>query len=152
MDTNDGWSDTGLVIQGAGCIVNKVSIWYEISLETTIWSGPVDITWGDNGRVMLTAAHFSGVKAGAKLRFYYDQRTDVWAQAQMNYGNWSALIFPEIGQQMMVPTDIYGCEFASRVTAVTLTREILDNIQAKQGDCEDQTNVGIIIQIGRAHV
>ena len=146
MNTDDGWSDTGLVIQGAGCIINKISIWYEISLETTIWSGPIDITWGDNGRVMLSAAHFSGAKAGAKLRFYYDQKDQVWAQAQMNYGDWSALIFPEIGQQMMVPTDIYGWEFASRVTEVTLTREILDNIQAKQGDCEDQTNLGIIIQ------
>ena len=146
MNTDDGWSDTGLVIQGAGCIINKISIWYEISLETTIWSGPIDITWGDNGRVMLSAAHFSGAKAGAKLRFYYDQKDQVWAQAQMNYGDWSALIFPEIGQQMMVPTDIYGWEFASRVTEVTLTREILDNIQAKQGNCEDQTNVGIIIQ------
>ena len=146
MNTDDGWSDTGLVIQGAGCIINKISIWYEISLETTIWSGPIDITWGDNGRVMLSAATFNGVKAGAKLRFYYDQKDQVWAQAQMNYGDWSALIFPEIGQQMMVPTDIYGWEFASRVTEVTLTREILDNIQAKQGNCEDQTNVGIIIQ------
>ena len=146
MNTDDGWSDTGLVIQGAGCIINKISIWYEISLETTIWSGPIDITWGDNGRVMLSAAHFSGAKAGAKLRFYYDQKDQVWAQAQMNYGDWSALIFPEIGQQMMVPTDIYGWEFASRVTEVTLTREILDNIQAKQGNCEDQTNLGIIIQ------
>lgn len=29
---------------------------------------------------------------------------------------------------------------------LTLTQEILDNIQAKQGDCEDQINVGIIIQ------
>ena len=146
MNTNDGWSDTGFVIQGAGCIINKVSIWYEISLETTIWSGPVDITWGDNGRVMLPAANFNGTKAGAKLRFYYDQKDQVWAQAQMNYGDWSALIFPEIGQQMMVPTDIYGWEFASRITEVTLTREILDNIQAKQGECEGQTNVGIIIQ------
>ena len=146
MNTVDGWSDTGLVIQGAGCIINKISIWYEISLETTIWSGPIEITWGDNGRVMLSAATFNGVKAGAKLRFYYDQKDQVWAQAQMNYGDWSAVIFPEIGQQMMVPTDIYGWEFASRVTEVTLTREILDNIQAKQGDCEDQTNVGIIIQ------
>lgn len=36
--------------------------------------------------------------------------------------------------------------FESRVMELTLTQEILDNIQAKQGDCEDQTNVGIIIQ------
>ena len=146
MNNDDGWSDTGFVIQGAGCIINKVSVWYEISMETTIWSGPMEITWGDNGRVMLSAANFNGVKAGAKLRFYYDQKDQVWAQAQMNYGDWSALIFPEIGQQMMVPTDLYGWEFGSRITEVTLTREILDNIQAKQGDCEDQTNVGIIIQ------
>ncbi len=146
MNTNDGWSDTGLVIQGAGCIINKISVWYEISLETAIWTGPIDITWGDNGRVMIPAASFSGAKAGAKLRFYYDQKTDVWAQAQINYGDWSGLVFPEIGTNTLIPTDLYGWEFASRITEVTLTREILDNIQAKQGDCEDQTNVGIIIQ------
>ena len=146
MNTNDGWSDTGFVIQGAGCIINKVSVWYEISLETTIWSGPIEISWGNGGRVMLPASSFNGAKAGAKLRFYYDQKQDVWAQAQMNYGDWSALVFPEIGKQEMVPTDIYGWEFASRITEVTLTREILDNIQTKQGECEGQTNMGIIVQ------
>ena len=50
------------------------------------------------------------------------------------------------GSPTMVPTDIYGWSFESRVMELTLTQEILDNIQAKQGDCEDQTNVGIIIQ------
>lgn len=36
MNTNDGWSDTGFVIQGKGCVISRVSVWYKMSLETTI--------------------------------------------------------------------------------------------------------------------
>ena len=33
MNTNDGWSDTGFVIQGKGCVISRVSVWYKMSLE-----------------------------------------------------------------------------------------------------------------------
>ena len=116
-----------------------------VANEETVWAGPLDISWGDGGRVLVPAVSFAKVTAGTVMKVYFDQKDQTWAQAQFNYGDWSGIAF-SLFDTTMVPTDIYGWSFESRVLELTLTQEILDNIQAKQGDCEDQTNVGIIIQ------
>ena len=126
----------------------------EVLLEIkyiTGWEGNTEITWGVGGRVCVTTDKFEGVKAGAKMRLYYTQKDQVWAQAQINYGDWSGITFPEIGSNALVPTDIYGWfddGILDRCTEVTLTKEILDNIQAKKGDYGDENimNVGMLIQ------
>lgn len=115
-----------------------------VANEETVWAGPLDISWGDGGRVLVPAVSFAKVTAGTVMKVYFDQKDQTWAQAQFNYGDWSGIAF-SLFDTTMVPTDIYGWSFESRVMELTLTQEILDNIQAKQGDCEDQTNVGIII-------
>lgn len=116
-----------------------------VANEETVWAGPLDISWGDGGRVLVPAVSFAKVTAGTVMKVYFDQKDQTWAQAQFNYGDWSGIAF-SLFDTTMVPTDIYGWSFESRVMELTLTQEILDNIQTKQGDCEDQTNVGIIIQ------
>lgn len=116
-----------------------------VANEETVWAGPLDISWGDGGRVLVPAVSFAKVTAGTVMKVYFDQKDQTWALAQFNYGDWSGIAF-SLFDTTMVPTDIYGWSFESRVMELTLTQEILDNIQAKQGDCEDQTNVGIIIQ------
>ena len=116
-----------------------------VANEETVWAGPLDISWGDGGRVLVPAVSFAKVTAGTVMKVYFDQKDQTWAQAQFNYGDWSGIAF-SLFDTTMVPTDIYGWSFESRVMELTVTQEILDNIQAKQGDCEDQTNVGIIIQ------
>ena len=116
-----------------------------VANEETVWAGPLDISWGDGGRVLVPAVSFAKVTAGTVMKVYFDQKDQTWAQAQFNYGDWSGIAF-SLFDTTMVPTDIYGWSFESRVMELTLTQEILDNIQATQGDCEDQTNVGIIIQ------
>lgn len=116
-----------------------------VANEETVWAGPLDISWGDGGRVLVPAVSFAKVTAGTVMKVYFDQKDQTWAQAQFNYGDWSGIAF-SLFDTTMVLTDIYGWSFESRVMELTLTQEILDNIQAKQGDCEDQTNVGIIIQ------
>lgn len=137
----------GIVLQGENWIISKVSITYKVSLETTVWTGPVTITWSAGGRVVIPASTFNGVKAGAKMRFYFDQITDVWAQAQINDGSWSGLVFDEIGSNTLIPTDVYGWEFKSRVFEVILTRAILDQIEANKGTSDsDYPNAGVIIQ------
>lgn len=126
----------------------------EVLLEVnyiTGWEGRTEITWSAGGRVCVTADKFEGVKPGAKVRFYYTQKDQVWAQAQINYGDWTGLVFPEIGSNTIVPTDIYGWfsdGILDRCTEVTLTQEILDNIQEKKGDYGDENimNVGLLIQ------
>ena len=95
---------------------------------------------------MIPAASFVGVRANSKIKFFFTQKDQTWAQAQINYGNWSSLVFPEIGSGTLVPTDMYGWTFDSRILECTLTQEILDKIQANKGNCEDQINVGVIIQ------
>ena len=124
-------------------------------IKNVVWTGMVDITWGDGGRVMIPASAFEGVPAEARMVLRYSQKQDVWAQAQFNYGDWSGIDFNQAGEgvltfnQVLIPTDHYGWfsdGTLNRETAVILTQEILDNIQAKKGECEGQTNVGIIIQ------
>ncbi|MBQ8903405.1 MAG: hypothetical protein IJY73_03795 [Oscillospiraceae bacterium] len=129
-------------------VATPIEVLLEINYITG-WEGNTTITWSDGGRVYVPAAKFDGVKAGAKIRFYYTQKDQTWAQAQINYGDWSGLVFPELSGNTLVPTDIYGWfsdGILDRCTEFTLTKEILDNIQAKKGDAEDQKNVGIIIQ------
>lgn len=137
----------GIVLQGSDWIISKVSIKYQIPLEKAVWTGPVKITWSEGGRVVIPASTFASVKAGAKMRFYFDQITDVWAQAQINNGSWGGLIFSEIGSNTLIPTDVYGWTFASRIFEVKLTRAILDEIEAKKAAVDaDYPGAGLIIQ------
>ena len=117
------------------------------------WEGKTQITWGDGGRVLVPASKFLGVTPGTVMRLYYTQVDQQWDQAQFNYGDWSGINFNGTGgttfNQNLVPTDVYGW-FADgildRCTEVVLTKEILDNIEAKKGDAEGQSELGIIIQ------
>ncbi len=139
---------TATAISSLKLISSNGEIAYDVLVvanEETVWAGPLDISWGDGGRVLVPAVSFAKVTAGTVMKVYFDQKDQTWAQAQFNYGDWSGIAF-SLFDTTMVPTDIYGWSFESRVMELTLTQEILDNIQAKQGDCEDQTNVGIIIQ------
>lgn len=74
MDTSDGWSDTGLVIQGEGCIVNKVAVWYKISLETTVWKGSLDMAaWKVNHEMKPNSMFVdAGLKVGMTIRLYFN--------------------------------------------------------------------------------
>ena len=119
----------------------------------TVWEGSLQITWNDGGRVTVPAASFTGIPAGSKLRFYYTQVDQQWDQAQLNYGNWTGINFDDpagtVINGTLVPTDVYGWftdGILDRCTEVVLTKEILENIQANKGDCEDKTACGIIIQ------
>ncbi len=143
------------LISSNGEITYQITVTPATSVSKTVWSGMKEITWGDGGRVIIPAASFEGVPAGAKLTFFYTQKDQVWAQAQMNYGNWSGINFDQEGEgvvtfnQTLVPTDIYGWfsdGILSRETSVILSQDILNNIESLKGGCEDQTNCGIIIQ------
>lgn len=98
-----------------------------VANEETVWAGPLDISWGDGGRVLVPAVSFAKVTAGTVMKVYFDQKDQTWAQAQFNYGDWSGIAF-SLFDTTMVPTDIYGWSFESRVMELTLTQEILDNI------------------------
>ena len=116
------------------------------------WEGEMDITWNPGQRIVIPAIRFNDVKAGAKMRLYYTQKDQVWAQAQFDYGDWSKINFDNPAgttfDGTLVPTNIYGWfedGILDRCTEVVLTKEILANIQAKKADNDDVSNVGMII-------
>ena len=146
LQTLTDWGQS-VIFHGQNVVINNIVAVYKQSFEATVWTGPVTITWNECGRVVIPAYTFSGLKAGAKMRFYFDQIDQVWAQAQINDGSFSGLIFEEIGSNTLVPTDVYGWEFDKRVFEVTLTRAILDQIEAnKSPDDSDYPGAGLIIQ------
>lgn len=125
----------------------------EVLLEqviTTAWEGNMDITWSPGQRIVVPAKYFEGVTPGTKIRFYYTQKDQVWAQAQMNLGNWSGgVVFPEIGSNTLVPTDLYGWfsdGILDRITECTLTSDVLNSIIANKAEADGVPNIGLIIQ------
>ena len=146
LQTLTDWGQS-VIFHGQNVVINNIVAVYKQSFEATVWTGPVTITWNEGGRVVIPASTFSGLKAGAKMRFYFDQIDQVWAQAQINDGSFSGLTFNEIGSNTLIPTDVYGWEFDKRVFEVILTRAILDQIAAnKSPDDSDYPGAGLIIQ------
>lgn len=126
----------------------------EVLLEIqyiTAWEGNLEITWGDGGRVLIPAAKFNDVKPGAKMRLYYTQKADTWGQAQFDYGDWKLINFDGEADGAvkfdgtLVPTNVYGWTFDTRVTEVVLTKTILENIQAKKVAVEGMADCGLVI-------
>lgn len=97
MGTSDGWSDTALIIQGANCVVSKVTGEWEISLETTFWEGNADLTgWSGMGELAWNddaiANIFSTWKPGQVIRAYYT--TTGGSEPKLKFGrgeDWAAL-------------------------------------------------------------
>ena len=130
-------NDGGLVMTGANYILNKLTLWYENSLETVAFVGPVLLSWGDDGRFGIDMQYFKDAKPGSKMKLYITQNG--WGQAQLNDGAWAndAMFFPEVnGAYVKTSADD---EFAindpdATVFSVTLTQEVLDHILATPGD------------------
>lgn len=149
---NAGKGSDVKLISSNGEISYKFDFIPATEVSNVAWKGMTEITWSDGGRVMVPASAFDGVPAGAVITVSYTQKDQTWAQAQFNYGDWSGINFDKTGEgmvtfsQTLVPTNIYDWTFDSRETSMILTHEILDNIQAKKGECEGQKDCGIIIQ------
>lgn len=118
MNTADGWSDTGFVIQGQNCIVNKVSVWYEISMKTYLWKGSCGPTnWSGDRIVTIADADKALLKAGKTMgfEFYCDPSTDYWQVEFMNSW-WNTL--PSL---MNADGSRHIWEFAATDTSLTYT-------------------------------
>ncbi|MCQ2185138.1 MAG: hypothetical protein MJY92_00230 [Bacteroidales bacterium] len=122
---------SGISLTGNGCVIKKAESVKEISQEITVFEGPCDMTWGDDGRFGLAYEYFKDLKPGAKLIFYIEHTKD-WGQIQINDGWWkdSSYNFAEIGGAY-IKTDIIGT--ATRVE-LTLDAENLAIAQNNVGD------------------
>lgn len=97
MNTNDGWSTTGLIIQGQNCVLSKITGEWEISMETVFWEGSKDLTgwgamndfaWNDDAIANI----FSAWKPGQILRAYYTQTGGSEPKLKFARGeDWAAL-------------------------------------------------------------
>lgn len=126
MNTSDGWSDTGMVVQGAGLIVNKVTVYYEISLEVTIWDkgftignwdGCQDLAWG--------AFDWTTVSVGQTLTFYCEP-------SEAAAGGWYCLSL-RVGDAWGALNGVPGQYDNPVEVKVELTEEILTHLQTANG-------------------
>lgn len=108
QEYND-WGYCGL-FHGQGAIINKVSIIIEVALETTIWSGNVDLgSWSINYEINDgngNANLFDGIaKAGSILRVYVEAYAD-FSQIQLFDGHWAGLAFENNGDSNNFNSDM----------------------------------------------
>lgn len=125
--------NNGLVVCGTGFKVYSIQLITEISQETTIFEGPVSLTWSDDGRFGLATSYFENLSAGSKMIIYFTQ-TEAWGQAQINDAAWKdgGFSFPELGGAYL-NTDNIGDKSATSME-LTLTQEILDHMKEVVGD------------------
>jgi len=127
LTTSDGWSETGVVIQGEGCIVSHVTIEWEISLETTIWEGAWEnSSWGGNQDLAWGGYDWSTVKGGTTLRLYCTPTVadGEWWCVDIRHGDgWGAICGN--GHQLDTPE--------GGVATYVLSQEEVDDINAGGG-------------------
>ncbi len=115
------------LVSSNGEVTYPIYITNSAVVETIIFTGPLNITWGDGGRVMLPISDFELLRAGTILKLYFTQHAN-WGQLQLNYGNWANMPFTEIGGAY-ITTDILGDKSITEYE-LRLTQEGLDNIRA----------------------
>ena len=98
LGTDDGWSTTALVIQGQQCVVSKVHVEWENSLETVIWdAGWTCSGWGGNQDLAWGGYDWSSVKPGQILRLYLTPLVaegEWWCVSIRHADNWGNLPAP----------------------------------------------------------
>lgn len=98
LGTDDGWSTTALVIQGQQCVVSKVHVEWENSLETVIWdAGWTCSGWGGNQDLAWGGFDWSSVKPGQILRLYLTPLVaegEWWCVSIRHADNWGNLPAP----------------------------------------------------------
>lgn len=122
LTTDDGWSETAMVIQGEGTVVSKVHIEWEQSLETVIWNnGWTCSGWGGNQDLAWGGFDWTTAKAGQILRFYTTPLVadgEWWCISLRHGTGWGSLPDPILGQY----------DTPANPLEVTLTAEVLQDL------------------------
>lgn len=117
----------GLVITGSEFVLNKVTIEWEISLETVIWNAGWTCTgWGGNQDLAWGGYDWSTVKPGQKLRFYITTTVpdgDWWCISLRHGDGWGNLPAP-------IPAQYDTPELPLEVE---LTADVIADLVAKGG-------------------
>jgi hypothetical protein len=128
------------LISSNGTVTYTVYVTLSGIVETTVFEGPLEVTWGDGGRVFLPVSEFQHLSAGAILKIYFTQK-DAWGQIQINNGAWTTIKFDELSNDGYITTDVLGDKSITEKELV-LTTAILDNVKANA----DGSGNGFILQ------
>lgn len=128
----------GLVMTGANYILNKLTLWYENSLETPFYEGPVvidgwsgfqDFAWNQD----IIDNLISSWKAGQTFRIYYNTLTADTGKIKVGQGsNWAGLddliALPETDGE-----GYFECPAPNGVIAFQLTAGAIDQMINNNG-------------------
>lgn len=128
----------GLILTGCNYIANKVTLWYENSLETTFYEGSAvvdgwgalqDFAWKDD----IIANLISTWKAGQTFRIYYNTLTGDTGKIKIGQGsNWAGLAgtiaSPDTNEE-----GYFDCPAPNGVVAYQLTQEDIDQMINNNG-------------------
>lgn len=91
MNADDGYSDTGIIIQGEGVVISKVAVWFKMKLEMTLWEGEaVADDWGNQPMLLTDGGQElkdAEAAVGQTLRFYFTPLDSDW-KVQIMEGHW----------------------------------------------------------------
>ncbi|MDE6161519.1 MAG: hypothetical protein K2F77_07665, partial [Muribaculaceae bacterium] len=127
----DEWgTPNAIIVQGKNCTVNKITIEWEISLETTVWEGEVNIDgWGGMQELAWNQDFIDNTiktwNAGQTLRVYYNSNGDT---PKIKFGrgaDWSGLP-GAIAQSGDAEGYFSGATGNNQSVALTLTQDDLD--------------------------
>ena len=128
MTTNDGWSETAIVVNGHTAIINEVTVEWEVSKETTIWEGSWESgNWGGNQDLAWGGYDWSQPKAGSIVRIYVtptvaDPSSDWWCVAVRHGDGWNQLPAPVPDQWGQPVSGVVEFELTADVKA-----DLVDN-------------------------
>lgn len=128
----------GLILTGCNYIANKVTLWYENSLETTFYEGSAvvdgwgalqEFAWNDG----IIANLISTWKAGQTFRIYYNTLTGDTGKIKIGQGsNWAGLAgtiaSPDTNEE-----GYFDCPAPNGVVAYQLTQEDIDQMVNNNG-------------------
>lgn len=136
-DNAGGMTDFNLV-SSTGEITYQIDVIPAGFVETTIFTGPVSITWSDGGRAMVPISAFENAPVGSIMKLYFSQVPE-WGQIQINNGSWAPIPFAELNNDGYIKTGMI--DKAVSEFEIVLTQDVLNNIKTNT----DGT-WGIIIQ------
>ena len=131
-------NEGGLVMTGANYILNKLTLWYENSLETTFYEGSAvvdgwgalqEFAWNDD----IIANLISTWKAGQTFRIYYNTLTGDTGKIKIGQGsNWAGLA-GTIASPDSNEEGYFDCPAPNGVVAYQLTQEDIDQMVNNNG-------------------
>lgn len=124
LTVSDGWSETAMLLTGAGAIVAKVSvITGSAPAETAIFEGSHELTWSDPLR--LNKELFEGVRGGTIMKFYYTATSDD-PQVAVQDASWTKIIIDDPNfdpQWSVLKFPIDGTSYE-----ITLSSDVLNQV------------------------